>query len=87
MICYNDEIAYRLLDILLHAGVRVPQELAIISFDNSHYSSLGAVGLTSLAPDPGKLGTLAAQGILELVRGKQAQSQKLPWKLVTRKST
>ncbi|MCI7639679.1 MAG: GntR family transcriptional regulator [Clostridiales bacterium] len=87
VICYNDEIAYRLLDILLHAGVRVPQQLSIISFDNSHYSSLGAVGLTSLAPDPGRLGTLSAQGILELVRGKQAQSQKLPWKLVTRKST
>ena len=87
VICYNDEIAYRLLDILLHSGVRVPQQLAIISFDNSHYSSLGAVGLSSLAPDPGRLGSLAAQAILELVRGGQAQSQKLPWKLVTRKST
>ena len=63
------------------------QQLAIISFDNSHYSSLGAVGLSSLAPDPGRLGSLAAQAILELVRGGQAQSQKLPWKLVTRKST
>ena len=87
VVCYNDEIAYRLLDILLHVGVRVPQQLAIISFDNSHYSSLGAVGLTSLAPDPGKLGSLSAQAVLELVRGSQAQSQKLPWKLVTRKST
>ena len=87
VVCYNDEIAYRLLDILLHNGVQVPQQLAIISFDNSHYSSLGAVGLTSLSPDPGRLGTLAAQAVLELVRGRQAQSQKLPWKLVTRKST
>lgn len=87
VICYNDEIAYQLLDILLQSGVRVPQELAIISFDNSHYSSLGAIGLTSLAPDPGKLGSLAAQAILELVRGGQTQSQKLPWKLIVRKST
>ena len=87
VVCYNDEIAYRLLDILLKSGVRVPQQLAIISFDNSHYSSLGAVGLTSLAPDPGKLGSLAAQAILELVRGGHAQSQKLPWKLIVRKST
>lgn len=87
VICYNDEIAYRLLDILLHSGVKVPQQLAIISFDNSHYSSLGAVGLTSLEPDPGKLGTLAAQAILELVRGGHVHSQKLPWKLITRKST
>ena len=87
VVCYNDEIAYRLLDILLHNGVQVPQQLANISFDNSHYSSLGAVGLTSLSPDPGRLGTLAAQAVLELVRGRQAQSQKLPWKLVTRKST
>lgn len=87
VVCYNDEIAYRLLDILLHNGVRVPQQMAIISFDNSHYSSLGAVGLTSLAPDSGRLGSLAAQAVLEQVRGGQVQSQKLPWKLVTRKST
>ena len=87
VICYNDEIAYQLLDVLLQSGVRVPQELAIISFDNSHYSSLGAIGLTSLAPDPGKLGSLAAQAILELVRGGQTQSPKLPWKLIVRKST
>ena len=87
VICYNDEIAYQLLDILLQNGVRVPQQMAIISFDNSHYSSLGAVGLTSLAPDSGKLGSLAARAILEQVRGGQAQSQKLPWKLVIRRST
>lgn len=87
VICYNDEIASRLLEILLRDGVKVPQQLAIISFDNSHYSSLGAIGLTSLAPDPGKLGSLAAQTILKLVRGEQVQDQKLPWKLVTRKST
>lgn len=87
VVCYNDEIAYRLLDILLRCGVKVPQQLAIISFDNSHYSSLGAVGLTSLAPDPGKLGSLGAQVILQLVRGGQAQSRKLPWKLIVRKST
>lgn len=87
VVCYNDEIAYRLLDILLHSGVKVPQQFAIISFDNSYYSSLGAVGLTSLEPDPGKLGSLSAQAILALVRGDRVQSQKLPWKLITRKST
>lgn len=87
VVCYNDEIAYHLLNILMKSGVRVPQQLAIISFDNSHYSSLGAIGLTSLEPDPGKLGSLAAQAILELVRGGHVQNQKLPWKLIARKST
>ena len=87
VVCYNDEIAYQLLDILLRSGIKVPQQMALISFDNSHYSSLGAVGLTSLAPNPGKLGTLAAQAILDLIRGDQTQNQKLPWKLIERKST
>ncbi|MGM9660944.1 MAG: GntR family transcriptional regulator [Faecousia sp.] len=87
VVCYNDEIAYQLLDILLRSGIKVPQQMALISFDNSHYSSLGAVGLTSLAPNPGKLGTLAAQAILDLIRGGQTQNQKLPWKLIERKST
>lgn len=87
VVCYNDEIASRLLEILLRRGVKVPQELAIISFDNSYYSSLGSIGLTSLAPDPGTLGSLAAQAILKLIRGNQVPSQKLPWKLVVRRST
>ena len=87
VVCYNDEIAYRLLNILLDSGVQVPRQLAIISFDNSHYSSLGAIGLTSLSPDPGKLGSLAAQAILDLIHGSPVQSQKLPWKLIVRKST
>lgn len=87
VVCYNDEVASQLLEILLRLGVKVPQQLAIISFDNSHYSSLGAIGLTSLAPDPAKLGSLAAQAILTLARGGQVSDQKLPWKLVVRKST
>ena len=87
VVCYNDEIAYQLLELLLRSGVEVPRQLAIISFDNSHYSILGAIGLTSLSPDPSKLGSMAAQSILELIHGGEVQSQKLPWNLIPRKST
>lgn len=87
VVCYNDEIASRLLEILLNQGVKVPRDFAIISFDNSHYSSLGPVGMTSLAPDPGMLGALSAQAILSRIRGEPVSGQKLPWKLVQRKST
>lgn len=43
--------------------------------------------MTSLAPDPGMLGALSAQAILSRIRGEPVSGQKLPWKLVQRKST
>ena len=43
VICYNDEIAYRLIQVLLEAGRRVPEEVSVVSFDNSYLSQLGPV--------------------------------------------
>ena len=35
VVCYNDEVAVKLEKALLSQGLRVPQDKAIISFDNS----------------------------------------------------
>lgn len=85
VICYNDEIAYRLIQVLLAAGRRVPEEVAVVSFDNSYLCQLGSVPITSLS-HRSHMGRVAAEQMIELVRGGTARSKFLEWELAVRSS-
>ena len=85
VICYNDEIAYHLIQALLEAGRRVPEEVAVVSFDNSYLSQLGPVPITSLS-HRSRMGRAAAEQMIGLLRGEPAHSKFLEWELVTRNS-
>lgn len=86
VVCYNDEVAYPLIRCLLKAGLRVPEDVAVVSFDNSHYCRLSPVSITSLAHERRELGTAAARALLALIHGRAARSQSLPWTLIERES-
>ena len=86
VICYNDEIAYLLIQELLAAGRRVPSDVAVVSFDNSYYSQLGPVPITSLRHPGGRMGRVAAEQLLALMDGRAGQSKLLEWELVERES-
>lgn len=87
VVCYNDEIAYPLVQMLLGAGVRIPEEIAVCSFDNSYYSDMGAVPITSLAHNAGRIGRMAAESLVGLMHGRPASSHMVEWHLVVRQST
>lgn len=87
VVCYNDEIADRLIRLLLNIGKQVPGDMAVVSFDNSYYSDLCPVRITSLAHDAHKLGGMAATLLLELMEGKTCQSQCISWRLVRKESS
>ena len=38
VVCYNDEIARRLVAQLVKRGISIPEDMAVVSFDNSQYS-------------------------------------------------
>lgn len=86
VVCYNDEIAYVLIRTLTAAGIRVPEEYAVVSFDNSHYCSLSPVPISSLAHDRHQMGTAAARALLQLIRDGEVRGVRLPWKLRERSS-
>lgn len=85
VICYNDEIAYRLIQALLESGRRVPEDVAVVSFDNSYLSQLGPVPITSLS-HRSRMGQAAAEQMISLLRGESARSRFLEWELVVRSS-
>ena len=85
VICYNDEIAFHLIRALLASGRKVPEEVAVVSFDNSYLSQISPVPITSLS-HRSHMGQEAAEQMLRLLRGEPAHSKNLEWELVVRNS-
>ncbi|MGM9539017.1 MAG: substrate-binding domain-containing protein [Candidatus Onthomonas sp.] len=86
IVCYNDEIAHPLIRILLSSGRQVPEDISVVSFDNSHYSDACPIPITSLAHRGQQLGRAAAEQLAAMLRGQPGQSQKLSWTLVKKES-
>jgi len=87
VICYNDEIAYLLIKRLMELGKAVPDDVAVVSFDNSFYSQIGAVPITSLGHKANRTGKAAAELLLGILSGGSPQSHALEWELVCRSSS
>ena len=87
VVCYNDEVASRLVVCLKKRGVDVPREMAVVSFDNSHYSELSPVRITSLSHGSHKVGKIAAELLLRKMDGEPCQSQVVPWVLIEKESS
>ncbi len=85
-VCYNDEVAFALIAMLQGKGVRVPEDFAVVSFDNSSYSEFCSVRITSLAHGSRHIGRIAAERLVSLLQGKQASSEVVPWTLVEKES-
>jgi len=86
VLCHSDELAHALIRCLLRQGLRVPEDVAVVGFDNSHYCLLGPVPITSLAHERQRPGSAAAGLLLELLKGREAPSVLLPWTLRERES-
>lgn len=86
VICYNDEIAHLLIRQLLAAGKTIPGDVAVVSFDNSFYSQIGPVPITSLGHKTNRTGKAAASMLLEILNGADPKSVNLEWELFCRVS-
>ena len=86
VVCYNDEIAFALIGMLREHNVRVPEDLAVVSFDNSSYSEFCSVRITSLAHGSRHVGKIAAETLVRMLRGEKVSSQCVPWTLMEKES-
>lgn len=86
-VCYNDELGCFFEQQILARGLRIPEDIALVSFDDSNYSKLSPVPLTSLSHGKENTGRTAAQMMLQLLRGEYCQSVQIPWELVVRESS
>jgi DNA-binding LacI/PurR family transcriptional regulator len=85
----NDLAAVGALAGALEAGVTVPAELAVTGYDDTFFSAIPQVSLTTVNPDNATIGTTAAERLLDRVGRPDAEpgAKLVPPRLVVRAST
>lgn len=87
IVCYNDEIAARVVSYLTDKGLSVPGDIAVVSFDDSPYSEMTNPRITSLSHARYNVGRLAAEMLFRHLRGEACASSLVPWTLVEKESS
>ncbi|MET0135188.1 MAG: LacI family DNA-binding transcriptional regulator [Kibdelosporangium sp.] len=83
----SDEMAIGALLAAREAGLRVPDDLAIVGFDDIEIASVVDPALTTVAQDKPGFGVAAAEAILAMIGGREAvEPVILPAKLIVRRS-
>lgn len=69
-VCYNDELALALMGTAKAGGIRVPDDLSIVGFDDSTLALAADTKLTTLTHPKTAMGAQAAELLLDLIAGK-----------------
>lgn len=90
VVCYNDQIAIHVLQAMREKGVSCPGDIAVTGYDDSYLAATCRVPLTTVAHPQERLGEMAAELLLRLIReGGQVENTKIVIEpeLVVRAST
>jgi LacI family transcriptional regulator len=68
VVCYNDPVAAGGLKAALQAGLRVPEDIAVVGAGNVHYSDLLRVPLSTVDQNSTAIGETSADLLLEIIR-------------------
>ena len=68
IVCYNDQIAYSVIELLTGRGVRVPEDVLVTGFDNSSVSEYSPVKITSFDHPKDEMGRIAANKLIRMLR-------------------
>jgi DNA-binding LacI/PurR family transcriptional regulator len=90
VVAYNDEIAVGLINRLADRGIRVPDDISVVGFDDTQLAEMVTPRLTTVRIPAADAGTTAIEMLLDLVRGRDGNlrsPREIPAELVVRSST
>lgn len=84
----SDEVASGLIAKLLEYGKKIPQDIAVMGFDNQPFSSMVAIPITTVSQPIEALGRESAKLILSLLNNEEynVKEEELTFKIIERKS-
>jgi LacI family transcriptional regulator len=88
--CYNDPVAIGAIKAISEAGLKIPDDIAVVGAGNVHYSDVLAVPLTTVDQGTVQIGRQAAQLLMEQIGAKRRPRTRkilITPKLVVRQST
>ncbi|KIL49491.1 LacI family DNA-binding transcriptional regulator [Jeotgalibacillus soli] len=84
----NDEMAFGALKAFAEAGVRVPEDLSVIGFDDVELSQYVRPSLTTIKQPKFEMGSLAAHKVIQHLQGDAPKEHSvLPTELIERESS
>ena len=69
--CWTDFIALEVLSMVHELGLKVPQDVAVVGYDNTSYCDLAQNALTSIDQSGQVLGLQAARLLIERIKGRE----------------
>ena len=90
VVCFNDLMAIGLMQGLAERGIKVPEQVSVVGFDNIFASALVTPGLTTVAAPLTMLGDSAVRYITATLTGHKTPETGpvlVPVRLIVRQST
>ncbi|MCL5770932.1 MAG: LacI family transcriptional regulator [Actinobacteria bacterium] len=89
ILCQNDYIAIALIKILMEKGIRVPNDVSVMGFDNLVISNYTNPALTTTKQPKKELGVVGINLLLDIIENKSVNRKKilLPTNIIERAST
>ena len=88
--CFNDHLALGAIRAIHEAGYRVPEDIAVVGYDNIEDGNYSTPSLTTISPDKKQLGNLAVTFLLGRIDGTRKgppERVEVPCQLIVREST
>ncbi len=87
--CYNDLLAIGAMRTILSSGLRIPQDIAVVGFDDIEDARYTFPSLTTISPDKEDIARLAVARLFGRLNGDKATpaSRRVEYRLVIREST
>ena len=87
LIAANDQMAYGARLALSRAGLRVPEDVSLVGFDDLPHSAYTLPPLTTVRQSIYEVGAQAALAVMQMLSGEHTPLDQIPAELVVREST
>lgn len=91
VICFNDMVALGFMQQAKLADLRIPEDVAVVGFDNTEIAVVSSSTLTTVAGPLRSVGRVATANLIALIKGMKAplmaKPRELPTRLIVRESS
>src|ERR1700689_1102261 len=89
LVCYNDLAAFGAIRALMDHGIRVPEDVSVVGFDDIQGAAYHNPSLTTIRQPLFSMGTMAARILLERIQGRRDTPERIAVvpELIIREST
>ncbi len=84
MVMYNDEVAEYYMEFLEERGIRVPEDLSLISFDDAELQQVDRIKVLSVVHPKYKLGRVTGKNMLRMLEDEQWQTRNYSYRFPVR---